>query len=66
MYKEFIKPNISYICDKTLLFASICNKCGSEDKKIFKEEKSMKILKILSIINNIEKYQNTKSWLKKT
>ena len=32
--------------------------CGSEDEKIFKEEESIEILKILGLINNIEKYQN--------
>ena len=32
-YRKFEKPKISYICYKALLFISICNKCGSEDKK---------------------------------
>ena len=41
--KKFKKPKI-YICDKTLFYSKICNKCGSEDEKIFKEEKSIKIL----------------------
>ena len=40
--KKFKKPKI-YICDKTF-YSKICNKCGSEDEKIFKEEKSIKIL----------------------
>ena len=44
---------MSYICDKTLLLSSICNKCGSEDEKIFKEEKSIEILKIFGLINNM-------------
>ena len=57
-YKKFIKPKVSYICYKTLLLSSICNKCGSEDDKIFKEEVSLEILKILSLINDIEKYHN--------
>ena len=57
-YKTFIKPKVSYICYKTLLLSSICNKCGSEDDKIFKEEVSLEILKILSLINDIEKYHN--------
>ena len=30
-YKVFKKTKISYICYKTLLLFSICNKCGSED-----------------------------------
>ena len=49
-YKQFKNPKISYICDKTLLLSSICNKCGSEDKKIFKEEESTEILKVLGLI----------------
>ena len=57
-YKKFMKPKVSYICYKTLLLSSICNKCGSEDDKIFKEEVSLEILKILSLINDIEKYHN--------
>ena len=32
----------------------ICSRCGSNDKRIFKEEKSIEILKTLSLINNIE------------
>ena len=49
-YKEFKKDKISYICDKTLLLSSTCNKCGSENAKIFKEEESIEILKILGLI----------------
>ena len=37
MYKEFRKPKISYICDKTLVFSSIYNKCRSEDEKYLKK-----------------------------
>ena len=39
--------NISYIFDKTLVLSIICNKGGSNDEKIFKEEESIEILKIL-------------------
>ena len=56
-YKELEKPKISYIWDKALLLSSFCNKCGSEDAKIFKEEESTEILKILGLINNVEEYQ---------
>ena len=52
-YKKFKKPIASYICDKTLLLSSICNKCGSEDKKTLKEEESIEILKALGLINNM-------------
>ena len=48
--KEIKKPKISYICDKTLLLSNICNKCRSKDEKIFKEEESIEILKILRLI----------------
>ena len=61
-YKEFKNPKISFICYKTLLFVvlilfGICNKCKSEDEKIFKEEESIERLKILGLITNIEEYQ---------
>ena len=52
-YKEFKKPKISYICDRILPFSSICKKCRSEDEKIFKEEESIEILKIIGLINNM-------------
>ena len=52
-YKEFKKSKISYICDRILLFSSICKKCRSEDEKIFKEEESIEILKIIGLINNM-------------
>ena len=31
--------------------------CGHEYEKIFKEEESIEILKILALINNIEEYK---------
>ena len=52
-YKEFKKPKITCICYKTLLLSSMCNKRGSEDEKIFKEEESIDILKIIGLIENI-------------
>ena len=52
-YKEFKKLIASYICDKMLLLSSIFNKCGSEDKKILKEEESIEILKTLGLIDNM-------------
>ena len=56
--RKFEKPKISYLLEKTLLLSSICIKCKKEDEKIFKEAESSEILKILDLINNIEKYQN--------
>ena len=52
MYKEIKNPKMSYICDKTLLLSSICDKWRSEDEKIFKVEESIEIL-ILGLISNI-------------
>ena len=37
----------------TLVLSIICSNCQSKDKKIFKEEESIKILKILGLIKNI-------------
>ena len=52
-YSEFKKHKKSNICDRALLFSSICNKCGKEDQKIFKEEESIEILKFFVYINNM-------------
>ena len=52
-YRKFKNPKISYIFKKTLVFSIICSKCENEDKKIFKEEKSIEILKIIFSIKNI-------------
>ena len=46
-------PETSYIFDKALFLSNICDKCGSSDEKIFKEEESIEILKILGLIKNI-------------
>ena len=56
-YRKFEKPKISYLLEKTLVLSIICSKCKNEDEKIFKEEESIEILKILGLINNIEEYQ---------
>ena len=39
-YRKFKSPKISYVFIKTLVLFIICNKCGSKDEKIFKEEES--------------------------
>ena len=49
---------MSYLLEKILVLSIICRKCKNEDEKIFKEEESVEILKIIALINNIEKYQN--------
>ena len=52
-YKEFKTLKVSYISSKTLILSTICNKCGSENEKLFKEEESIEILKVLGLIKNI-------------
>ena len=43
---------------KTLSYSIVYSKRGHEyEKKIFKEEKSIEILEILGLINNIAEYQ---------
>ena len=56
-YRKFETPKISYLLEKTLVLSIICSKCKNEDEKIFKEEDSIEIIKILGLINNIDKYQ---------
>ena len=46
-YRNFKNHKISVTSEKTLVLFIICSECGSEDDKIFKEEESIKILKIL-------------------
>ena len=55
-----IKCKKSIICLKALLLSSIHNnnKCTSKNKKIFMEQELIEILKVLGLIDNIEKYQN--------
>ena len=56
-YRKLKSPRILYIFDKTLVLYIICDKCGSKDEEIFKEEKSIEMLKVLSLINNMKKHQ---------
>ena len=49
MFEINIEINISFVYSK----------CGHEYEKVFKEEESIEILKILGLINNIEEYQKT-------
>ena len=53
-YKEFKKQKISYISDETLFLSSNCNKLWKEDEKTFKVGKSIEVLKILGLIENIQ------------
>ena len=38
---------------KKSVLSIICSNCGNEDEKIFKEEKSIEILRILGLTENI-------------
>ena len=64
-YRTIKNHKASYIFEKKLVISIICSKYGSKDEKVFKEEKSIEILKIYDLTNNIEKYQKGKSdWRK--
>ena len=52
-YREFKKPKISYLLEKTLVLSSICSKCKNEKEKLFKEDKSIEISKTIGLIENI-------------
>ena len=47
---EFENPKISCIFNKTLVLSITCSKCGNNNDRIFKEEESIDILKILGLI----------------
>ena len=49
---------------KHCFFSIICDKCGSMNEKLFKEEESTEISKILGLIENIEGYQTNHNYLK--
>ena len=55
-YRKFKKTKISYIFKKRSIKALsiVYSNCGHEYVKIFKEEESTEILRILGLINNIE------------
>ena len=55
-YRKTGKPKISYILEKRLVL--ICSKCRNEDEKIFTEEKSIEILKILGLIEIYNCFKN--------
>ena len=58
---------MSYIFKKALVLSIVYSKCSHEYKQIFKEEESIKVLKILGLITNIEEYQKLYNhvWSKK-
>ena len=52
-YRKFGKPKILYLLEETLVFSIICSKCKNEEEKLFKEEKSIEIIKIVGLIENM-------------
>ena len=51
--KENLK-NLKYHTSlKTLALSITCSKCKNEDEKLFKQEESIEILKIFSLVVNI-------------
>ena len=50
-YRNFEKP-------KTLSLSIIWSKCKNEDKKLFKEEESIEILKILVLVEIYNYFKN--------
>ena len=55
--RKFKSFKMLYIFEKLLVSFIIFSKGGSSDEKIFKEEKSIEILKTICSINDIEEYQ---------
>ena len=52
MYRKFKNPEISLIFKKILVLSIFCDKCGSNQGKIFKNEESIEMLKIIGLIDN--------------
>ena len=50
-YRKFEKSKISYLLEKTLVLSIISSKCKNEDEKLFKEQESIEILKVLILSN---------------
>ena len=53
-YRKCKKSKISYISEKTLVLSINCSKCENENEKILKEEESIEVLKVFSLIKNIQ------------
>ena len=52
-HRKIKNPKISYISEKALVLSIICSKGVNEDEKMFKEEESIEILKIIGSIKSI-------------
>ena len=58
IHKQNLKKLKCYIFKKKILnLCIVYSKCSHKDEKIFKEEESIEILKILALISNLHEYQ---------
>ena len=57
-YKKLEKPKISYLLEKTFVLSIICSQRKNEEVKIFKEEESIKILKVLDLLKIYNYFKN--------
>ena len=64
LQRKFKNPKASYTFNEALVPPIICDKCGSNDDKIFTIEESIEILKTLGLIDNINE-QNILHQIKK-
>ena len=55
MYRKLKKKKI---IKKTLVFSLICSKCKNEHEKLFKEEESIEILKIIGLTEIYNYFKN--------
>ena len=62
-HRKLKNPKISYIQKKALDLRIVYGKCGNEYEKIFKDDDSIEILKILDLITNIEEYENISKYI---
>ena len=52
-YKKNKNSKMSFTFEKTLVLPNNCSKHKGEDEKIFKEEESIELLKVLGLIENM-------------
>lgn len=63
-YRKLKNPKVLHFFNEALVLSIICDKCGSNDDKIFTIEESIEILKTLGLIDNINE-QNILHQIKK-
>ena len=55
---KFKNSKLSYIFKKTLVLSIIWSKCENEDKKTFRKEKSIEMLKLIGVIKKYNYFKN--------